>query len=196
MECKQTFKIFCKAGLEFALTIRDGEVVLAPSNILDKNQHWYKIDKIHKKDDEDFPAFVLVNQATGQSLRNACRCGESVQLSSKDPNVQDTYLLWTEGSVLENGFRAIRSANNAWLYLDAFGGDPFSEGFVQDGTNVVVCNRNKSDTQCWKILPYSAPFKIYCKCSPNFYLTIRDGKAILAPANPFDKFQVYVRQGG
>ncbi|GLT36468.1 hypothetical protein SLA2020_108430 [Shorea laevis] len=191
-ECKQTFKIFCWVGLDFVLTIRDGKAVLAPSNILDEKQHWYKINKISKKDGENFPAFVLVNKATAQSLRNAVECGESVQLSSKDPNVKDTYLLW-KGSVLENGFRAIRSANKAWLYLDAFDGalylDPFSERFVQDGTNVVVCKGNKSDTQCWKILPYSAPFKIYCKCAPNFYLTIRNGKAILAPANPFDKFQ-------
>ncbi|XVF42463.1 hypothetical protein PTKIN_Ptkin01aG0365300 [Pterospermum kingtungense] len=31
--------------------------------------------------------------------------------------------------------------------------------------------------------------KVFCKANPNFHLTIRDGKVVLAPADPSDEFQ-------
>ena len=36
-------------------------------------------------------------------------------------------------------------------------------------------------------------FKVYCKADPNFVLTIRDGKVVLAPADPSDHFQHWYR---
>ncbi|KAK8621235.1 hypothetical protein V6N13_067676 [Hibiscus sabdariffa] len=32
-------------------------------------------------------------------------------------------------------------------------------------------------------------FKVYCKADPNYYLTIRDDKVVLAPSDPSDEFQ-------
>nr|ADR71295.1 hypothetical protein 19 [Hevea brasiliensis] len=32
-------------------------------------------------------------------------------------------------------------------------------------------------------------YKVYCKADPNFFLTIRDGKVVLAPPDPSDEFQ-------
>ena len=39
---------------------------------------------------------------------------------------------------------------------------------------------------------YNKPsFKVYSKAQPQFHLTIRGGKVILAPSNPSDEFQVW-----
>jgi hypothetical protein len=39
---------------------------------------------------------------------------------------------------------------------------------------------------------YNKPsFKVYSKAQPEFHLTIRGGKVILAPSNPSDEFQVW-----
>jgi len=68
-----TFKIFCKADEGYCLTVRDGNVVLAPANPRDEHQHWYKDMRFSTqvKDEEGNPAFALVNKATGLAIKHS-----------------------------------------------------------------------------------------------------------------------------
>ncbi|KAG6693407.1 ricin B-like lectin EULS3 isoform X3 [Carya illinoinensis] len=70
---KRAFKVFSKADPNYSLTIRDGHVILAPSNPSDDFQHWYKDEKYSTrvKDEDGFPCFALVNKATGQAIKHS-----------------------------------------------------------------------------------------------------------------------------
>ena len=72
-----TVKVYCRANPNYAMTIRDGRVVLAPANPKDEYQHWIKDMRwsTSVKDQEWYPAFALVNKATGRPSSNSCtRC--------------------------------------------------------------------------------------------------------------------------
>jgi hypothetical protein len=79
-----TFKIFCKADEGYCLTVRDGNVVLAPSNPRDAHQHWFKDMRFSTqiKDEEGNPAFALVNQATGLAIKHSLGQSHPVPSSS------------------------------------------------------------------------------------------------------------------
>ena len=68
-----TFKIFCKADEGYCLSVRDGNVVLAPSNPRDEHQHWFKDMRFSSqiKDEEGNPAFAIVNKATGLAVKHS-----------------------------------------------------------------------------------------------------------------------------
>ncbi|XP_060671779.1 ricin B-like lectin EULS3 isoform X2 [Ziziphus jujuba] len=70
---KPTVKVFSKARPDFSLTIRDGKVILAPSDPSDVFQHWYKDEKYSTrvKDEVGFPSFALINKATGQAIKHS-----------------------------------------------------------------------------------------------------------------------------
>ncbi|POO00331.1 Ricin B, lectin domain containing protein [Trema orientale] len=152
---KPTVKVFSKAEPNFSLTIRDGKVILAPSDPSDDFQHWYKDEKYSTrvKDEEGFPCFALVNKATGQAVKHSIGATHPVQLIPYNPNVLDESILWTEGKDLGDSFRAIRMVNNVRLNVDAFHGDKHSGG-VHDGTIIVLWQWNKGDNQRWRITPY------------------------------------------
>ena len=79
-----TFKIFCKADEGYCLSVRDGNVVLAPTNPRDDHQHWFK-DMRHSnkmKDEEGNPAFAIVNKATGLAVKHSLGQGHPVRPSS------------------------------------------------------------------------------------------------------------------
>ncbi|KAI4356945.1 hypothetical protein L6164_000924 [Bauhinia variegata] len=80
---KPTFKVYCQANPNYSLTIRDGEVILAPSNPSDEFQHWYKDEKYSTrvKDEQGFPCFALVNKATGQAIKHATGASHPVRSS-------------------------------------------------------------------------------------------------------------------
>ncbi|XP_058205464.1 ricin B-like lectin EULS3 [Rhododendron vialii] len=67
---KPTVRVFTKSETNYSLTIRDGKVILAPS---DRFQHWIKDEKYSTKvkDEEGFPSFALVNKATGQAMKHS-----------------------------------------------------------------------------------------------------------------------------
>jgi hypothetical protein len=77
-----TFKIFCKADEGYCLTLRDGNVVLAPTNPRDQHQHWYKDMRFSSqvKDEEGCPAFALVNAATGLAIKHSLGQSHPVRL--------------------------------------------------------------------------------------------------------------------
>lgn len=146
---RTTFKIYCKAGPYFSLTVRDGMVVLAPSNTYDDYQHWYKDERYSEvKDAVGFPSFSLINKSTNKAIKHVPAINQPVQLVSYDPNVLDESLLWTADGNLGDGYSAIRMMNDTSLNFDAF------EGCVRDGTLLVCYPWTAGDNQRWIIEPY------------------------------------------
>ncbi|CAN8317211.1 unnamed protein product [Cochlearia groenlandica] len=153
---RQTVKVYSKAEPDYYLTIRDGKVILAPSDPSDEAQHWYKDEKYSTrvKDAEGNPCFALVNKATGEAMKHSVGASHPVHLIRYDPDRLDESVLWTESKDLGDGYRTIRMINNISLHVDAFHGDSKSGG-VRDGTPIVLWDWNKGDNQRWKIFPFS-----------------------------------------
>ncbi|KAF3338192.1 Ricin-type beta-trefoil lectin domain-like protein [Carex littledalei] len=216
-----TFNIFCQAEDKCSLTIRDGNVVLASSNPNDPLQHWIK-DMRHStriKDEEGFPAFALVNKATGQAIKHSLGQSHPVRLLPFNPDYLDESVLWTESRDVGNGFRCIRMVNNSILVIDAH---IDGEEVVHDGTTIVLWNWCKGTNQSWKIVPYGDEFisnldyiptgiytlpganpaycrpfggtvKIYCSANEGYNLTIRNDTVVLGTANPRDPYQHWIK---
>ncbi|KAL3533359.1 hypothetical protein ACH5RR_006880, partial [Cinchona calisaya] len=152
---KPSVRVYTKAETNYSLTIRDGKVVLAPSNPSDPLQHWIKDEKYSTKvkDEEGFPSFALVNKATGEAIKHSVGATKPVQLIPYNPNVLDESILWTESKDLGDTYRAVRMVNNIRLNVDAYNGDK-NHGGVHDGTTIVLWEWKKGDNQRWKIVPY------------------------------------------
>ncbi|XP_072974698.1 ricin B-like lectin R40G3 [Typha angustifolia] len=150
-----TVKIFCRANPNYSLSIRDGSVVLAPTDPKDMHQHWIKDMRFSTKvqDEEGYPAFALVNKATGEALKHSFGQSHPVRLVPYNPDYLDESVLWTESRDVGRGFRCIRMVNNIYLNFDAFHGDK-DHGGVHDGTTLVLWKWCKGDNQSWKIAPY------------------------------------------
>ncbi|XP_072984288.1 ricin B-like lectin R40G3 [Typha latifolia] len=150
-----TVRIFCRANDNYSLSVRDGQVVLATSNPNDDYQHWIKDMKYSTKvkDEEGYPAFVLINKVTGQALKHSLGQSHPVRLVPYNPDYMDESVLWTESRDVGHGFRCIRMVNNIYLNFDAFHGDK-DHGGVHDGTTLVLWKWCEGDNQRWKIVPY------------------------------------------
>ncbi|CAI9782719.1 unnamed protein product [Fraxinus pennsylvanica] len=111
---KPSVRVYSKAETNYSLTIRDGKVILAPSNPSDPFQHWVKDDKYSTrvKDEQGFPSFALINKATGQAMKHSIGATHPVQLIPHDSDVLDESILWTEskdlGDALEDSSSLIR----------------------------------------------------------------------------------------
>ncbi|KAK1410951.1 hypothetical protein QVD17_37494 [Tagetes erecta] len=153
---KPTVRVYCKAKTDYALTIRDGKVILAPSNSSDLHQHWIKDEKFSTrvKDEQGYPSFALVNKATGQAIKHSIGATYPVQLTEYNPDKLDESVLWTESKDLGDGYRAVRMVNNIRLNVDAFNGDK-NHGGVHDGTKIVLWEWKKDSNQRWNMAPYS-----------------------------------------
>ncbi|GFY99878.1 hydroxyproline-rich glycoprotein family protein [Actinidia rufa] len=150
----KTVRVCTKAKTDYSLTIREGKVILAPSDPSDPLQHWIKDEKysIRVKDEEGFPSFALVNKATGQAIKHSIGATHPVQLIPYNPDYLDESVLWTESKDLGDGYRTVRMVNNIRLNVDAFNGDK-NHGGVYDGTTIVLWEWKKGDNQRWKIVP-------------------------------------------
>ncbi|XWS64813.1 hypothetical protein CRYUN_Cryun05aG0036100 [Craigia yunnanensis] len=151
---KPTVKVYCKADPNFHLTIRDGKVILAPSDPSDEFQHWYKDEKFSTrvKDEVGFPSFSRVNKATGQAIKYSIGASHPVQLIPYGPDHLDESILRSESKEVHDGYRAIRKINNISLNVDAFHDDKKSR--VRNGTIIGLWQWNEGDNQLWKIVPY------------------------------------------
>ncbi|VVB02682.1 unnamed protein product [Arabis nemorensis] len=127
---RSTVKVYSKAEPNYYLTIRDGKVILAPSDPSDEAQHWYKDEKYSTrvKDEEGFPCFALVNKATGEAVKHSVGATQPVHLTRYDPDTLDESVLWTESKDMGEGYRTIRMVNNVRLNFDAYHGDHKSGG--------------------------------------------------------------------
>ncbi|CAA3013529.1 Hypothetical predicted protein [Olea europaea subsp. europaea] len=152
---KTSVRVYSKAETNYSLTIRDGKVILAPSNLSDPFQHWFKDEKFSTrvKDEQGFPSFALINKATGQAMKHSTGATHPVQLIPYNSDVLDESILWTESKDLGDGYRTIRMVNNIRLNVDAFNGDK-NHGGVHDGTIIVLWEWKKGENQRWKIVPH------------------------------------------
>jgi len=118
-------------------------------------QHWIKDMKYSTrvKDEEGYPAIVLVNKATGEALKHSLGQSHPVPLTRYDPDKLDESVLWTESRDVGDGFRCIRMVNNIYLNFDALHGDK-DHGGVHDGTTLVLWEWCEGDNQRWKIVPW------------------------------------------
>ncbi|KAL2491406.1 hydroxyproline-rich glycoprotein family protein [Abeliophyllum distichum] len=101
---KPSVRVYSKAETNYSLTIRDGKVILSPSNPSDPFQHWIKDEKYSTrvKDEQGFPSFALINRATGQAIKHSIGATHPVQLIPY-PDVLDESILWTESKDLGDG---------------------------------------------------------------------------------------------
>lgn len=152
---KPTYRVVTKANPDYALTVRHGQVILAPFNPNNEHQLWYKDEKYSTrvKDAERCPAFSLVNKATGEAIKHSIGESHPVRLIPYKPDYLDESILWTESKDLGDSYRSVRMVNNIHLNMDAYHGDKNSGG-VHDGTTIVLWQWNKGDNQRWKIIPY------------------------------------------
>ncbi|KVH90702.1 hypothetical protein Ccrd_007332 [Cynara cardunculus var. scolymus] len=134
---KPTVRFYSKAKPDYSLTIRDGKVILAPTNPSDHHQHWIKEEKFSTrvKDEEGYPSFALV------------------QLTEYNPDKLDESVLWTQSKDLGDGYHAVRMVNNIKLNVDAFNGDK-EHGGVHDGTKIVLWEWKKGPNQRWTVAPF------------------------------------------
>jgi hypothetical protein len=130
-----------------------------------------------------------------------------------NPTEEDVSVLWTEGKDVGKGFRCISMVNNTRLGFDAFHGDK-DHGGVHDGTTVVLWEWCKGENQSWKILPWGPEalspaagpgnasiggvpvhtVRVFCKAGGGDYsLTARNGAVCLAPSNPRDEYQHWIK---
>jgi hypothetical protein len=141
-----------------------------------------------------------------RSIHGGCM---QVKLAPFNPDQEDASVLWTESKDVGKGFRCIRMVNNTRLNFDAFHGDK-DHGGVHDGTTVVLWEWCKGENQSWKILPWGPeanaaagahaanagvhPVRVFCKAGGEDYsLTVRNGTACLAPTNPRDEYQHWIK---
>jgi len=153
---QQTYRIYCKAGEDkYSLASRDGKVCLVRTDRDDDTQHWIKDMKYSTrvKDEEGYPAMILVNKATGEALKHSLGQSHPVRQIRYDPDTLDESVLWTESRDVGDGFRCIRMVNNIYLNFDALNGDK-DHGGVRDGTTLVLWEWCEGDNQRWKIVPW------------------------------------------
>ncbi|KAG9133005.1 hypothetical protein Leryth_015379 [Lithospermum erythrorhizon] len=152
---RPSVRLYCKAKTDYSLAIRDGHVILAPSNPADLRQHWVKDEKFsHRvKDAEGFPSFALINKKTGEALKHATGATHPVQLVAYKPDHFDESIMWTESHDLGDMYKTVRMAHNIRLNMDAFNGDP-QHGGVHDGAKIVLWEWKKGENQRWRIAPY------------------------------------------
>ncbi|KAL0929065.1 hypothetical protein M5K25_001005 [Dendrobium thyrsiflorum] len=125
-----------------------------------KSIHWYKDFRWGNevKDEEELPAFALINKANGLAIKHSLGPKHPVRLIPFNPEYIDESILWTESHDTGEGYRCIRMVNNIRLGFDAFHGDK-DHGGVHDGTTVVLWEYLKGKNQRWKIVPF------YCEYS-------------------------------
>ncbi|XP_071726452.1 ricin B-like lectin R40G3 [Rutidosis leptorrhynchoides] len=150
-----TVRFFSKVKSDYSVTIRDGHVVLAPTNPSDHHQHWIKEKKFSRrvKDEEGFPSFALVNKATGQAIKHAIGSDHPVQLVEYNQDKLDESVLWTESKDLGDGYHAFRMVNNIKLNIDAWNADK-DHGGVRDGTELYLFKWTEDDNQRWTTAPF------------------------------------------
>ncbi|KAM0872244.1 hypothetical protein ACQ4PT_038845 [Festuca glaucescens] len=156
---QKTYRIVCKAGEDsFSLGTRGGKVCFVRTDQNDDAQHWIKDMKYSTrvKDEEGYPAFALVNKATGEALKHSLGQSHPVLLTRYNANSLDESVLWTESRDVGNGYRCIRMVNNIYLNFDALNGDPNQKnGGVRDGTTLILWEWTEGDNQRWKIVEWS-----------------------------------------
>ncbi|CAN6214253.1 unnamed protein product [Urochloa humidicola] len=155
-----SMRLYCKADEGFSLTVRSGTLCLAPSNPNDEHQHWVMDMRYGEiiRDEDGYPAFALVNRATGDAIKKSDEAEEGpVKLVPYDPYYLDKSVLWSKSGNMTHDFHYIHMVDSIYLNLAICdkGHDDKCHSGVQDGAKVMVSNWHKGDNQFWRMVPWS-----------------------------------------
>ncbi|KAJ4781174.1 Ricin B lectin domain-containing protein [Rhynchospora pubera] len=149
MSNQQTFMIINQGSNgEYCLAIRGRKVVIALYNPRDPYQRWIKKDN-GTKDQEDQPAFALINEATNEAIKHEGTTGPmSLVRYNRVAGSLDNSVLWSESKDSDQGFRYIRRASNISRHITA------NSHAIRDGRIVDLWDGTHI-TEHWKLVPYS-----------------------------------------
>ncbi|KAJ3684714.1 hypothetical protein LUZ61_013878 [Rhynchospora tenuis] len=186
----QTFLIINQNNGDYGLAIRGGKVVLTVSNPQDPYQRWFKRDN-GTKDEEDQPSFAIVNEATNEAIKHEGTSGPmSLVRHDLVDSSKDNTVLWTESKIEDQGYRYIRRASSIRYHITP------SSLKISDGRIVDLWDGDHISER-WKFVPNSVEYQpkitISCQRKEGYNLTIRDGTVMLAPADPKDKNQIWIK---
>ncbi|XP_057856752.1 ricin B-like lectin R40C1 [Cryptomeria japonica] len=213
-----TVKIYCEANPDYCLANFNGQVAMSPANESDPNQQWIMDTSwgVKIKDEAGFPAFALVNRATGQALRHGLAEKERVTLGPYHPDDLNEAVLFTQSADVGKGYQCIRPVNDISLNLDAKVKDDKHHGGLREGAEVVLFKWHKKESQKWKITPVLTSsqggygsgssyrqlneeepqghaVRIYCEANPAFFMAARGHIAVLALGSPHDPHQEWIK---
>ncbi|XP_057856750.2 ricin B-like lectin R40G2 [Cryptomeria japonica] len=213
-----TVKIYCEANPDYYLAIFNGQVAMAPANESDLNQQWIMDTSwsVKAKDEAGFPAFALVNKATGQALRHGRAEKERVTLGPYHADDLNEAVLFTQSADVGKGYQCIRPVNDISLNLDAKVDDDKHHGGLHEGAEVALFKWNKKENQKWKITPILSSsgggygsgslyppvneeelqghaVRIYCEANPEFFMAARGHVAVLSLGSPHDPHQQWIK---
>lgn len=199
-----SFRISCKSDPNLFISIRDGKVVLAPSNSCDETQQWVKETFCCKVVDiEGVSCYALINEATNYAIR----CSNQDQAVSLVPYIKgvvDLSSMWSEALDSDHvGYKSIRMGSNIKLCFDA-------KGAANNIVNVVLSTRTRQSGQWWKIEEYckfctkiktpaqelkGPTYRVLCNSNQSLSVAVRQGKIVLVQNNPNDDYQKWYKDG-
>ncbi|XP_078166061.1 ricin B-like lectin R40C1 [Carex rostrata] len=204
---RQLVRIICCYNEDCSLSIRGSKIVLVVADRRDRYQYWIKDDRHHtrRKDSEGQPAFALVNHATGEAIKH-CPDSDPLPLVQYNPDSVDE-VLWSMPKDMKQGFTNIRRMDDISLLFTALENRVHEARLIRLRRFAALDNDNNS-CQRWKIVPYadnlcmelghcrpSQPtVKIYCQTKVGYNLTIFNDTVMLAPDNPADKYQHWIKE--
>ncbi|WVZ56773.1 hypothetical protein U9M48_007258 [Paspalum notatum var. saurae] len=171
--------------------------MLATANPHDERQIWYRV-MVYA---DAFPAFALVNKATGVALQQSpCRRGPVLV---EQGHLDDESFLWVEGKEdLGDGSRRVHAINDTDCVFDAERGSDYG------GARLILFHWTGDKNQQWRIAPHSATaapqpaaelplqlpapeharaVRVLCQSDPGLCITVRDGAAVLARVGKDDR---------
>ncbi|KAJ3705951.1 hypothetical protein LUZ61_009656 [Rhynchospora tenuis] len=181
---------------EYSLAIRGRKLVAALYNPRDPYQRWIRKIDNGTKSQQGEPAFVLVNEATNEAIKNE---GPNRPMSlvpyDKVAGSPDNLLLWTESKETVQGFKYLCQANNVLYHIMP------NFRAIRDGRMMVLYSGIHTMDR-WKFVSYNKDLlvptqqtiTISCQSKEGYNLTIRDETVMLAPADPKDKYQVWIKE--
>ncbi|KAG2536766.1 ricin B-like lectin R40C1 [Panicum virgatum] len=157
LEAEPTCRIYCKAYKGFSVTVRNGIVCLAPTNFNDKFQQWIEDKRPGNmmKDVEGYPAFTVINRATGDAIEASLGKGNPLKLKAYNPCFLDEFVLWAKGRNMGDGFRCLHMLCNNSLNFKAIQADK-DHGGVHNDTYITLSGWSTGDNiqLLWKIVPW------------------------------------------
>ncbi|XP_057856733.2 ricin B-like lectin R40C1 isoform X1 [Cryptomeria japonica] len=214
----ETVKIYCEANPDYHLANFNGHVVMTAANESDPNQQWIMDTawSVRAKDEAGFPAFALINRATGQALRHGRSENERVILGPYHIDDLNEAVLFAQSADVGRGYQCIRPVNNILINLEAMFQDDKHHRGVHEGAAVALFKWNKKETQKWKISPIlgsshggsghrslypqvdeeeprGIAVRIYCEANPNFFMAAQGQLAVLALGTPYDPHQQWIK---
>eukprot|EP00252_Welwitschia_mirabilis_P013992 TRINITY_DN3099_c0_g1_i4.p1 TRINITY_DN3099_c0_g1~~TRINITY_DN3099_c0_g1_i4.p1 ORF type:complete len:285 (+),score=-0.51 TRINITY_DN3099_c0_g1_i4:161-1015(+) len=208
-------KIYCEANPDYNLAHCDGDVKMAVANESDPNQQWIMDTSwgVKSKDSAGFPAFALINRATGQAIRHSRTVDEKISLGPYHPDDLNEAVLFTQSADVGNGYQCIRPVYDISLNLDAAPDKSYHKNHsvnISEGAEVSLTKWTKKESQKWRITPIlaasqarmlgegnhavqGAVVKIHCEANPEFFVSARDRVAVLALEDKYDPHQQWVK---